>query len=303
MADARPDRSLDEDRECKDKARNESGNDRSHRKREHSVRDDRHRHRLSSRHRSHHRRSHRDDGHGQDTEVMDDGGTSSRRNRHRPSHRRHRHRRSGGSESESGSDSDPSLRLHRAGRTGDGDARDGGERAAPAASASLAAAHAEFGARGILRASDLHKKMRELECWLREVKGLAPEGMPRGELAERFKDYAEDFNTVTLPHDKYYDLDAWEFEEMRKRRARAGEAGGDAAVSVMADEVAVKRERAAARAAAEQARLRAYTESLSSSKIAAMRAEQLEESHLRRAYQAGDSKAAERLRRKLEPDK
>jgi hypothetical protein len=149
----------------------------------------------------------------------------------------------------------------------------------------------------------LYKKTRELECWLREVKGLAPEGLPRGELAERFKDYAEDFNTVTLPHDKYYDLDAWEFAEMRKRHAAAGESGGSAAVSMMADEAAVRRERATARAAAEQARLRAYTDSLSTTKIAAMRQEQMEESHLRRAYQTGDGKAAERLRRKLEPEK
>ena len=31
-----------------------------------------------------------------------------------------------------------------------------------------------------------------------------------------FKDYIEDYNTATMPHDKYYNLEAWEMKEYRR---------------------------------------------------------------------------------------
>ena len=31
-----------------------------------------------------------------------------------------------------------------------------------------------------------------------------------------FKDFIEDYNTATMPHDKYYNLEAWEMNEYRK---------------------------------------------------------------------------------------
>merc|ERR1712161_137040 len=37
---------------------------------------------------------------------------------------------------------------------------------------------------------------------------------------EYFKEFCEDYNTATMPHEKYYDYDKWEMEEYRKNRAR-----------------------------------------------------------------------------------
>lgn len=31
-----------------------------------------------------------------------------------------------------------------------------------------------------------------------------------------FKDFIEDYNTATMPHDKYYNLEAWEMNEYRR---------------------------------------------------------------------------------------
>ena len=31
-----------------------------------------------------------------------------------------------------------------------------------------------------------------------------------------FKDFIEDYNTATMPHDKYYNLEAWEMKEYRR---------------------------------------------------------------------------------------
>ena len=31
-----------------------------------------------------------------------------------------------------------------------------------------------------------------------------------------FKDFIEDYNTATMPHEKYYNFEAWEMNEYRK---------------------------------------------------------------------------------------
>ena len=43
-----------------------------------------------------------------------------------------------------------------------------------------------------------------------EVKGLDIESMPKFEEKNLTRDYIEDFNTSTLPHEKYYNLEVWE---------------------------------------------------------------------------------------------
>lgn len=82
----------------------------------------------------------------------------------------------------------------------------------------------QFGKYGIIRESDLrtsNKVQRNFEIWLEEVKGV-PQGtsVPKWEMTESFKEYAEDFNTVTLPHQKYYDYDKWEMEEYNRKKGR-----------------------------------------------------------------------------------
>ena len=45
--------------------------------------------------------------------------------------------------------------------------------------------------------------VQEFEAWLREVKKIADFNGPKYELKNLFKEFAEDYNTVTLPHKKY----------------------------------------------------------------------------------------------------
>ena len=61
---------------------------------------------------------------------------------------------------------------------------------------------AEYGSKGIVRASDYYSKQREFECWMAEVKGQPGFNAGKGETAQMFAEYAEDYNTCTLPHEK-----------------------------------------------------------------------------------------------------
>ena len=47
---------------------------------------------------------------------------------------------------------------------------------------------------------------------------------------QNFKEYAEDFNTATLPHEKYYNYDKWEMEEYQRQKeaAQKSSSGGSA---------------------------------------------------------------------------
>ena len=42
-----------------------------------------------------------------------------------------------------------------------------------------------------------------------ETKKISPDTIGRLDSKKFFLEYMEDFNTATLPHEKYYDLDKW----------------------------------------------------------------------------------------------
>ncbi|KAF9573037.1 hypothetical protein EC968_009087 [Mortierella alpina] len=78
----------------------------------------------------------------------------------------------------------------------------------------------EYGTHGILTASDMWNKENEFQAWLIEVKGLNPETIPQTKMKEHFLGFMEDYNTVTMPHEKFYNLTQW---EDRQRAIRMGE--------------------------------------------------------------------------------
>ena len=61
----------------------------------------------------------------------------------------------------------------------------------------------KYGKYGILMESDMFNKQQEFYLWLQEVKKINPEILPRFEMKKMFDTFAEDYNTVTLPHKKY----------------------------------------------------------------------------------------------------
>ncbi|KAG0307688.1 hypothetical protein BGZ97_000314 [Linnemannia gamsii] len=63
-------------------------------------------------------------------------------------------------------------------------------------------------------------KESEFQAWLMEVKHLNPETIPQNKMKEHFVGFMEDYNTVTMPHEKFYNLSKW---EDRQRAIRMGE--------------------------------------------------------------------------------
>jgi hypothetical protein len=56
--------------------------------------------------------------------------------------------------------------------------------------------------------------------WLSEEKKIDPEVQPRFMLKKLFDDYREDYNTATLAHKKYYNLEAYETAKRQKGKKK-----------------------------------------------------------------------------------
>lgn len=103
-----------------------------------------------------------------------------------------------------------------------------------------------------MTATDIYTKGPEFYAWSMEVKGISREQMTKREERELFSEFAEDYNTSTLPHEKYYDLEKWEREQAAKG-PHVDELAGKSDEERM--RIERQRARAAAAAAHEEARI------------------------------------------------
>lgn len=159
----------------------------------------------------------------------------------------------------------------------------------------------EYGKYGIIRETDLYSKRPEFQLWAIEVKNIDLEAMPRSEEKELFKDFMEEYNTATLPHKKFYDLELYEKQQAAKA-ARRGTQLETVERTAFDDEAERKKELAAERARQQQERLKqAYEELKTTDKAKDMREQQLLRSQLDLAYKTGDRAKAEKLAALLAP--
>ena len=86
----------------------------------------------------------------------------------------------------------------------------------------------EYGQHGIIREGNMASKFSEFQQWAIDVKKANVEALPKWEEKEMFAEYMEDYNTGTLPHKKYYDLDAY----ARQKALKAAKKGKSAVVSL-----------------------------------------------------------------------
>jgi len=73
-----------------------------------------------------------------------------------------------------------------------------------------------FGMYGVIGQSDKYSKETEFHTYLREVKKEEPTMMSRRDEDEFYKDFCEDYNTATMPSEKYYDMRKWEVQQRAK---------------------------------------------------------------------------------------
>ncbi|KAG2442705.1 hypothetical protein HXX76_002788 [Chlamydomonas incerta] len=160
----------------------------------------------------------------------------------------------------------------------------------------------DFGKYGIIREADAYAKRNEFILWALEVKKVDVENLGKFDERDLFKDYMEDYNTGTLPHRKFYDLEAYE----RARAAKAAAKGtklGDKGRKAVNDEEALRQQREEERRKLAAERLvDAYREIKYSDKGQDMREQEMLRAQMALAYKTGDVDKAHRLQSRLQPD-
>jgi len=78
----------------------------------------------------------------------------------------------------------------------------------------------QWGKYGTINETDLYTKEQEFRAWLVEERKINPETLSKDNTKKEFARFAEDYNTATLPHEKYYNMDHY---EQRMNALRHGE--------------------------------------------------------------------------------
>lgn len=66
----------------------------------------------------------------------------------------------------------------------------------------------------------MYNKEQEFRAWLVEERKINPETVSKEQTKKEFAQFMEDYNTATLPHEKFYHMEAY---EKRMAALRAGE--------------------------------------------------------------------------------
>jgi len=162
-----------------------------------------------------------------------------------------------------------------------------------------------YGAYGIIREQDLFEKRSEFQAWAIDVKKVDIESMPKSEEKELFKSFVEDFNTATLPHEKYYNLDIYERKQAAKAARKAAANAQPTEKTAFQDEQDRRAELAEQRRVAEAERLRDAYNQLKFTAVGKaddMREQEYMRMQMQQAYRLGDTELAEKLKSRLKPD-
>jgi len=171
--------------------------------------------------------------------------------------------------------------------------------------------YGKWGQYGIIRESDMPEKQEEFLAWLSEHKGVNQEALRPWELKEHFSSYVEDFNTATLPHEKYYNMRTWYMKDLeRKQREGAQEAAEQQSAGFVRttfdDEAERKREMLRERERRAQEITKVMAESMKragadSSLVQDMREQEEKKLAMRSSYAVGDVSKARDMAQKLDP--
>eukprot|EP00939_MAST-03C_sp_MAST-3C-sp1_P002600 g2600.t1 len=194
-------------------------------------------------------------------------------------------------------------------RSDDSDDSDDSDEEKRATSSRSACDQNAFGSRGFLRESDMFRKQPEFELWLREVKSVEISMLSSREQKEYFKTYAEDYNTVTLPDEKYYDVEKWHRRQTAKRARKEAKARsrllvqGDRSVNEMTtfdDERARKLEESERRRKEKLEEAYASLNRMDANKAKAMREKQILMRQMQIAHKTGNTREVERIKLLIE---
>jgi hypothetical protein len=129
-------------------------------------------------------------------------------------------------------------------------------------------------------------------------------GQSKREVMDAFKCFMEDYNTATMPHEKYYNYERWEMEEYHRKQNKKASKSSKNVQEVFDDETEVMNER---RRKKEMDEKREFNDTLAKmahdkDKRASMRRQEELRAELQLAYRQGDTVTVSRLERLLAPE-
>jgi len=76
----------------------------------------------------------------------------------------------------------------------------------------------EYGKFGIIKEEHYYQKQREFEVYMSEVKKVDIGTLSKRDQLMWFKSYVEDYNTATMPHEKFYNIASYEMMEYQRQK-------------------------------------------------------------------------------------
>jgi len=130
-----------------------------------------------------------------------------------------------------------------------------------------------------------------------EVKKIPGFTGPKWEVMNYFKEFCEDYNTATMPHEKYYNYERWEMQEYIKNKEKAEKKGG-----AVSDEVKHLEEMKQKKEEQRKQELDMVRGSMNKDKIEEMKQQARLKQEMTLAYRTGDDEKRKKLQKRLEPD-
>ena len=121
---------------------------------------------------------------------------------------------------------------------------------------------------------------------------------PKWEALDLFHEYMEDYNTATLPHKKYYDIEQYEMKQYQKQQLKQSHSQHHRA-HLKTEEDALQRQRQAEREQQDRKDFQLVLQTMDKDKIEAMRHQEQVRAEMQLQYKAGNVAEARRLEQVL----
>lgn len=164
----------------------------------------------------------------------------------------------------------------------------------------------QFGKFGVIKVEDFFNKKPEFLLWALEVKKENTDQMGQMMQRDLFKEFVEDYNTATMPHKKYYNVEAWDREMSNKRQKKnTGDemsAAAKASLTSFDDESARKEEFKHLQAKKQEQALNDEVRKLRANKdkVQEMRNQDQLRTHMDQLNRQGNTKEAEKIAKRLD---
>jgi len=171
----------------------------------------------------------------------------------------------------------------------------------------IAIDQSSFGRFGLIREENFHSKKREFEAYMDEVHGVVNVlSMPKREMMGHYRTFMEDFNTATMPNEKYYNIERWEMDAYHQAQAfkQQGLVADGSVRTVFDDEAERNAERRRLKLEQEAAQFSVLKQQMAQRQnlIDDMRRQETLRGEQILAFKAGDRETLKKIERKLAPD-